>query len=124
MKQLSCLVTLLCLAALSVSAQVEVTDMKFGTGVEHHECVGEASAFPASTERVYCWMRVTGADGKTLNVKWYLNDNLISEVPLEVKYNPTRTYSSKAIAGNKGAWRVEVYDDTNKMIKSGTFETN
>ncbi len=110
--------------AVVANAQVEVTDMKFGTGVENHEVVGESAAFPASTETVYCWMRVTGAAGKTLMAKWFLNDNLLSEVPIEVKYSPTRTYSSKTIAGNKGTWKVELYDDTNKMVKSGTFTTN
>lgn len=104
-----------------LDAQIAVEAMKFGTGVESNEVTGEAASFPANVDKVYCWVKVTGAQGKTLKMKWYLGDKLLSDVPLEITYNSMRTYSYKSIFGNSGAWRVDVVDDAGTVVHSGQF---
>ncbi len=103
---------------------MKIVEMKFGTSVDNNEIVGEATLFSTSTEQVYCWIRVTGGEGQTLNVKWYLNNNLTTEVPLDIKYNSMRTYAYKTIAGMKGEWKVEIVGPSGVVMQTGTFTTN
>ncbi len=103
---------------------MKIADMKFGTGVENNDIVGEATLFSSATEQVYCWMRVTGGEGQSLTVKWYLNNNLTTEVPLDIKYNSMRTYAYKTIAGMKGEWKVEIVGPSGVVMQTGTFTTN
>lgn len=120
---------LICLAAVfllliktdSAATQIAVEGVKFGTGVEKNEVVGEATSFSAETEKVFCWFRITGAQGKTVMVKWYRNDVFVSETPLEIISNNMRTHAYKTIYGNGGTYRVDVIDDEGKVIQSSQF---
>lgn len=103
---------------------VKVVDMKFGTGVENNEVVGEATTFDASVEAVYCWMRVTGGEGQQITVKWYFNNVAAGEVSLDINYNSMRTYSYKKINGQKGEWKAEIVGPSGVVMQTGTFTTN
>ncbi len=103
---------------------MKIAGMKFGSGVESNEVVGEATLFSSSTEQVYCWLLVTGGEGQSLTIKWYLNNNLVSEVPLDIKFNRMRTYGYKTIAGMKGEWKVEIVGPSGVVMQTGTFTTN
>ncbi len=105
----------------SVQAQVAIEAIKFGTGIEKNEVTGEATSFPAETEKVYCWFRITGAQGKTVMLKWYRNDVFVSDVGLEISSNNMRTYAYKTIFGNGGNYKVEVIDDGGKVIQTAEF---
>jgi hypothetical protein len=105
----------------SVQAQIAIEAIKFGTGIEKSEVTGEATSFPAETEKVYCWFRITGAQGKTVMTKWYRNDVFLSEVALEITSNNMRTNAFKSIFGNGGNYKVEVIDDGGKVIQTAEF---
>jgi len=113
--------TLFCVEA---RGQAKIEPLRFGTAVENRELVGESDAFAAGTERVYCWIRVSGAKGQTLTAKWTLKEQVMAEVALEIQFDPMRTYCSKAIAENKGEWKVEIIDSSGEVLQSGTFTTN
>lgn len=115
------LTTFLITVGDSLSAQTTVDDMKFGTGVESNNITGESSSFPNEVDKVYCWIKVTGGQGKTVMMKWYRDDKMLSEIPLEITYNSMRTYSYKTIYGNGGNWRVDVVDDGGTVLKSASF---
>lgn len=107
-----------------VQAQTKVDPLRFGTAVENREIVGESDSFAAGTERVYCWVRVTGGKGQTLTAKWTLGEQVMAEVALDIQFDPMRTYCSKAIAGSKGVWKVEIIDTAGEVLQSGTFTIN
>ncbi len=106
------------------SAQTKVDPLRFGTAVENREIIGESDSFAAGTERVYCWVRVSGGRGEVLTAKWTLSEQVMAEVALDIQFDPMRTYCSKAIAGNKGLWKVEILDSTGQVLQSGTFTIN
>jgi hypothetical protein len=103
---------------------LKIVDLKFGTGIENMEVTGEGSMFPSSTEKVYCWLKATGGQGKTITIKWYFNGSASGEVPLELKYNSMRTYSYKTIYDNKGEWKVDVVGPSGSILQSAAFTTN
>lgn len=105
----------------SVQAQIAIEAIKFGTGIDKNEVTGEATSFPAETEKVYCWFRITSAQGKTVMLKWYRNDVFVSDVGLEITSNNMRTYAYKSIFGNGGNYKVEVVDDGGKVIQTAEF---
>lgn len=111
--------------------QVEVEETKLtvetrlGTGVEERELIGEASTFPLSVDRVYCWTCVTGADEPTeITHVWYYGVEKMAEVALPVEYSRHRTWSYKTILPEwKGQWRVEILDAAGNKLDSIVFET-
>ena len=108
----------------SSSGNPIIEALKFGTGVEKSEVVGEATSFPVSTDKVYCWLKVTGGDNQILTLRWYYNNAFTNDVPLEIKSNSMRTYAFKTIAGNQGTWRVEVIGPAGAVLQAASFTIN
>jgi hypothetical protein len=103
-------------------AQVKIEGLKFGTGIENNDITGEAASFPAATEKVYCWLKVTGAEGQTIKVKWYHNGEFMNDVDLDIKYASMRTYAYKTIYSNTGDWKVEVLSAAGEVLQAATFK--
>ena len=103
---------------------VKIESLKFGTGVASMEIAGEGVTFSGTTDKIYCWMRVTGGQGKTLKVKWYYNGTVFGETPLDIKSNYMRTYAYRTVTGRKGDWKVEVTDNTGALLHSAGFVVN
>ncbi|MBL7959834.1 DUF2914 domain-containing protein [bacterium] len=108
-------------AASATEGGLIIEDLKFGTGVEKSEIVGEATTFSAATDKVYCWVKVTGGDGKSITLKWYYNNTFMNDVLLEIKSNSMRTYAYKTIAGNQGDWRVEIVGSSGAVLQAASF---
>ncbi|KAB2878440.1 DUF2914 domain-containing protein [bacterium] len=108
-------------AASATEGGLIIEALKFGTGVEKSEIVGEATTFSASTDKVYCWVKVTGGDGKSITLKWYYNNTFMNDVLLEIKSNSMRTYAYKTIAGNQGDWRVEIVGSSGAVLQAASF---
>jgi len=110
--------------------QVEVEETKLtvetrlGTGVEERELIGEASSFPLSVGKVYCWTCVKGADEPTeITHVWYYGVEKMAEVVLPVKYPRHRTWSCKTILPEwKGQWSVEILDEAGNKLDSIAWE--
>jgi hypothetical protein len=107
--------------ATKEAAGLKVDKAVAATGVADHEPTGEATEFDASVGKVYCWSKIL-ADTTPTTIKhvWYVDDQKISEISLDVKYPSTRTWSVKTIrAGN---WRVEITDDAGKVLSVVGFK--
>lgn len=103
---------------------MKVESLKFGTGVVSMEVAGEGVTFSGTGDKVYCWMRVNGGQGKTVKVKWYLNGNVIGETPLDIKSNSMRTYAYRTVTGKKGNWKVEITDASGVLMHTAGFTVN
>ena len=100
---------------------LRIESMKFGTAIENNELAGEAELFSAATEKVYCWLKVTGGMGQNIRVKWYHENSPAGETTLELKSNSMRTYAFKTVIGAKGRWRAEVIGPAGSVIQAATF---
>jgi len=99
---------------------VQVEKIALGTGLESRELVGESTEFDVSAGRVYCWTKIVSANvPTTIKHVWYADAETAAEVPLNIKYPTTRTWSSKAIWAGK--WRVDVVSETGDVLASTDF---
>jgi hypothetical protein len=105
----------------SPDGDLRIEAIKFGTGVEKTEVLGESASFSTSTDKVYCWLKVAGGNEKSITIRWYYNDVFMNDVPLEIKSNSMRTYAFKTIAGNKGNWRVDVLGPSGAVLQTASF---
>src|SRR5213594_4128862 len=98
----------------------QVEKIALGTGVESRELVGEATEFDVSVGRIYCWTKIISQNvPTTIKHVWYADEQQVAEVPLNINYPSTRTWSSKAISAGKG--RVEVVGETGEGLASTDF---
>ncbi len=83
---------------------------------------GEATAFDASVERLYCFTALNGAAGQVIHA-WYQGDSLRAKVTLNKgEAGRWRTHSSKSMVPEwQGAWRVDVLDENGNVLKSAEF---
>lgn len=108
----------------TIQAQnLSVEMIQFGTDVENREVVGADTAFASSIETVYCFTHITGAEGTAeIAHVWYYNDEEKARVPLTVRSNSWRTWSSKRILPSwTGEWSVQVEDAEGNVLESGSF---
>lgn len=80
-----------------------------------------ASTFAEDVGQLYCWTRVTGAQGTTIQHVWIHGDDEFP-VPLEIGGSPWRTWSTKTIPVEwTGEWRVEVRDAGGNVLATVRF---
>lgn len=95
-----------------------------GTGVENLEPAGVAETFPASTEKVYCFLEATDiTQDMEVSFVWFHGQSelLKFNLPL-VKGSRWRTFAFKNLYGQKGDWRVEIRDAEGKPLKEVKFK--
>ena len=105
-------------------AAFTVTRLVVGTGVENREPTGVAEAFPASTEKVYCYLEATNiAKDTEVSMVWSLGGKEISKTSLPLKAGPRwRTNAIKSVKGLTGDWKVEVKDASGNLAKEAKFK--
>ena len=110
--------------APAVSAAVSTTGLKLEKvvitdSVENRE-PGEARAsFASGTNKVYCWMKVSGTTTETLKLVWYADGKYISTASAQIKSDPMRTWNTKTVV--PGDWKVEIIDSNNTVLYTGEF---
>lgn len=135
MKKVSVVVLVVCLSVLGGIALAQqqaqpaapglnIARMEIASNVENREPVGIAATFPATQERVYCFLEFKDVTAETsVNVVWTLGMNEMGKVPLTVKpFSKYRTWAYKTIGGLKGEWKVDVVDASGNVLKSATFK--
>jgi hypothetical protein len=109
------------LDARPATAQAPTVEAEIATQVVDRMPEGGAQSFPAEVGELYCWMRVTGAEGTTIHHVWIHGESEFS-VPLTIGGSPWRTWSSKVIPAEwSGEWRVEIRDDTGNLLEAMSF---
>jgi hypothetical protein len=95
-----------------------------GTGVEDREPVGVAEIFPASTEKVYCFIEATNiAEDSEVSLVWLHSGNEMSKFNLTLKTGTRwRTWAYKNLRELKGDWKVEIKDVSGNLLKELTFK--
>jgi hypothetical protein len=110
--------------AVKEAAALAIARVMVGTGVENSEPVGAAEKFPASTEKVYCFIEATNIP-KDMDITfvWSLGGKEQFKIALPLKMGPRwRTYALKNLHGMKGDWKVEIKDADGKLLKDVAFK--
>lgn len=105
------------------AAALTLARMEIAAGVENREPVGVAATFPATQEKVFCFLEFTNVTAETgVTVVWSVGGKEMGAVPLTVKaYSKYRTWAYKTIAGMTGEWKVDVKDASGAVLKSAAF---
>ena len=91
--------------------------------VKDREPVSIDTVFSNHTEQIYCWTHVEGASDPTdIQHVWIREGEEMARVTLPVRSASWRTYSSKKMLPTwTGAWKVEVRDAANNLLKTVEF---
>ncbi len=102
----------------------EIVKAVVGTGVENLEPKGVAESFPASTEKVYCFIEAKNISKDTdIAFVWSLGDKEMLKFKTSLKAGAKwRTYANKNVRGKKGDWKVEIKDAGGKVLKEVKFK--
>jgi hypothetical protein len=103
---------------------LSIARLVVATGVENNEPAGAAETFPASTEKVYCFLEATNiAKDTEVSFVWSYGDKEMLKTILPLKAGPKwRTYANKNLRGLKGDWKVEIKDSEGKVLKGVKFK--
>ena len=106
------------------TAGFTIARLVVGTGVEKAEPVGVAETFPASTEKVYCFLEATDVGKDTeISFVWSYGGKEMLKTTLPLKVGPKwRTYGNKNLRGLKGEWKVEIRGPDGKVLKDVKFK--
>jgi hypothetical protein len=93
-------------------------EMKFAKAVKKFKPVDEGTTFEPS--RVYAWTLIKGGKGsfKVTHV-WYKNDKKVFKHEINIRGAKYPTWSF--VNATAGSYKVEVQDETGKVIETGTF---
>ena len=110
--------------AESAAKEMTLARAVVGTGVDNMEPVGAAEAFPAATEKVFCFIEANDIPkDMELSFVWSLGGKEVRTINLPVKAGPKwRTWAQKNVAGQKGDWKVEIKDAEGKVLKEVKFK--
>jgi hypothetical protein len=91
--------------------------------VAGHKPVDIGAHFPASQDKVYCFLEFGGAKKETfVDVVWTLGQLEMGRVNLLVRRFPLfRTWTNITIFGLKDNWKVDVLDDKGALLRSAAF---
>lgn len=105
-------------------AGIVITRLVVGTGVEKGEPVGVAEKFPATTEKVYCFLEAKNIPKDTeISFVWIHGQKELLKMTLPLKMGSKwRTYAHKNLRGLKGDWKVEIKDANGNLIKDVKFK--
>ena len=95
-----------------------VSQMKLGTAIQDREIAGVDSTFKVG-EKVYAWMRVTGASGDSIVVTWKHADITYSTT-VSIGSVSWRTWVYKTMSAS-GDWTVTAALKSGKVLKELTF---
>jgi len=107
-----------------VMAVFTIQRLVVGTGVDKGEPVGVAETFPASTEKVHCFLEATNiAKDTEVSFVWLYGQKEMLKTTLPIKAGAKwRTYANKNLRGLKGEWKVEIKDPDGKVLKDVKFK--
>lgn len=85
------------------------------------QAVGQQIPYPR-INRLYLFTELTGYAGQILRHRWYFRDTLHTDAVLTIEDSPWRTYSENWLLDDqRGPWRVEIVDQTQKVIFQYSF---
>jgi hypothetical protein len=107
------------MAQQAATAAITVDEAKLGKDVKDRQIIDETADF-ALQDKVFLWVKVTGAAGETLKVTWKNGDHTYTS-DLAVTGTPWRTWCYKIVA-LAGDWTVSIADSKGTALKDLSFK--
>jgi hypothetical protein len=103
---------------------IKVERAQFTTAIHNKQPVDALpNPVPKYIRKIYLFTEVVGAEGKTIYHRWIYQNKIMAEVPLKIKSNRFRTWSSKRMTSAwKGRWTVEVLNEDKQPIARHHFD--
>jgi hypothetical protein len=93
-------------------AVAAVVEAAVGTSIAERQLAGPGESFPAGTEKLYCFTRISNAADSEIEHVWFKGDVEQGRVMLKIGGSPWRTWSSKTLGADAaGDWRCDVMKD-------------
>lgn len=109
-------------APLAAQEQGVTVEAVIARDVVDREPVDGGTVFPVDVERLFCWMRVQGAEPGTVIEHVWKFAGYEWVVPLEIGGTHWRTFSNKTILPEwTGEWTVEIRDGTGNVLETVAF---
>jgi hypothetical protein len=94
------------------AAVAAVVEGAVGTSIAERQLAGAGESFPAATEKLYCFTRISNAADSEIEHAWFKGDTEQGRVTLKIGGSPWRTWSSKNLGADAaGEWRCDVMKD-------------
>lgn len=105
------------------TSPVAVAEAVIATDVQDRQPVDNLTSVEANVGTVYCWTRITGAEGEMqVEHVWYHGQNEMARVSLTIAGSNWRTWSSKNIVPDRaGEWRVDIVGPDGSVLDSVSF---
>lgn len=110
--------------APAAASALTLSRFEICSSVENRQPVGIAASFPATQEKVYCYLEFKDVPKDTkITYVFTLGLNEMGKVTQDVKKSwRWRTWANKSLGGMKGDWKVDILDETGAVIKSASFK--
>lgn len=101
----------------------QVAEASICTDVVDRACENANTRFSVSTDKLYCFTRIVGAQNNTyVTHVWYYGDRERAQVRLSVRSPNWRTFSSKMIQPHEiGQWHVDVLGADGQVLTTVPF---
>jgi len=110
-------------AAAQKQPGLVLEEIQFYTTVEDRLPSGVGTVFPEDLDKLYCFTKIGGAEGKTYVYHvWYFGDKEIARVKLPVKSKSWRTWSSKNLHMGLGYGYVEIVSESGDILGRAEFK--
>ncbi|MBE0427026.1 MAG: DUF2914 domain-containing protein [Nitrospirae bacterium] len=109
---------------IQIMPAFNISRIVIAEGIEEREPIGVAETFPASTEKVYCFIEATDiAENTEATFVWYHEGKEMHTFNLPLMEGPRwRIFAYKNLYGEIGNWKVDIKDAAGNTIKSITFK--
>ena len=105
----------------SAGAQEMTVEAAIAMDVVDRMPVDTASTFSADVGQLWCWTKITGAEGMTIEHVWSYGE-WEWVVPLQIGGSPWRTYTSKKVMADwTGDWTVTVRTSAGEVLETINF---
>jgi hypothetical protein len=106
-----------------MAGDMAISEIAVCEEVQERVPVGEADAFPSEIGQLWCFTRVQNAEAPTqIFHRWYVGDNLVDEIAINVGSEHWRCWSTKTILPNwTGDCRVEILTEEGDVIMTKEF---
>lgn len=110
--------------ALKQAGLFAVSRIAIAEGIDNKEPVGTGETFPASAEKVYCFIEATDIKADTTaTFVWFYGGKEVHSLELPLQEGSRwRTFSYKNLRGQAGEWKVEIRDAEGTTVKSVSFK--
>ena len=110
----------------AAAASTHVARARFTNGIEHNEPVDRLLSVVHSggqaTRTLYYFTDLRGLAGQTVTYRWRYGGRVIAEVPVKVRANQFRAYSSKRLARSMtGRWTVVLTDSAGDTLSTASI---